>query len=104
MSSEHSPATTSAAITQNLPLWGLFLAVAIVAWQLVEMNANMKTHTEVLRELRHSTSSIAGSVGSLEGGARLGWPGYWKSVEGIREELKLIREGKRGSEPPKGNP
>jgi hypothetical protein len=104
MSSERGPETTSATITQNLPLWGVFLALAIVAWQLVEMNANVKSQTDAIRDLKQPTLSISNNLAGLEGGARLGWPNYWKSVEGIREELKLIREDRRGPEKPKGNP
>jgi hypothetical protein len=98
------PGPRTHGLARSLPLWGLFLAVAVVAWQLVEVNANLKAQSAAIRDLKQPATAIGNNLSDLASGARLGWPGYWKSVEGIRDELKLLREGKRGPGPPKGTP
>jgi hypothetical protein len=103
MSGEHSTDKRNSG-AHALPLWGLFLCGAVIAWQLTEVNANLKAQNRVLAEQKQSLGSISGNLDQIEGGARLGAPHFQKALEGVRNELQLLREGQgKGGLPPKGD-
>ena len=80
-----------------LPLWGLFLCSAVIAWQLTELNSKVQTLDWRLQSQQQHLFNIAVAVANKPAVD----PNVAGGISRLAEELKWIREGLQKSGVPK---
>jgi hypothetical protein len=76
----------------TLPLWGLFLSSVVIAFQLLELNTNVKNQNDVIQQHQKKLHEVGVDIAGTTAEVRHVALAITAANQELTKELKLLRE------------